>query len=289
MKLGITANIEKKEVESTIPKVLDWLTKKGIKHVVDSELANHLNLPEKVSRIRANRFYESCDMVVSFGGDGTILSTARKIGKSGVPILGVKIGGLGFLADLTPEEFYSSLDDILSGKSQIVDRMVLQAEIRQNNKTTQLFALNDFVFNKGAVSRLIRIKTFIDDHYLNTYIADGLIISTPTGSTAYSLSAGGPILLPSMEAIIVNPLNPHTLGARPVVIPGDKVVKIMLEDVPQKVQLSADGQVSIDVGSDQPVTLSKADFRIRLVSYQSRDFYKVLRSKLNWGGDIRKD
>ncbi len=243
MIIGLTGNIDKASVKPLVTKFVKWLQKAGADFIVENELAEHLSLPkESYPRSSLKIFFEKCQMVISFGGDGTILSTARAIGDSGVPILGVKMGGMGFLAELTPEELYASMEDILKGHYQIVKRMVLQVEV-EGEKTTRYHALNDLVFDKGAVSRVIHIKTFIDDEFLNTYISDGLIISTPTGSTAYSLAAGGPILLPSMDAIIINPISPHTLGARPVVIPDDKVVKIKIEYAPQNVLLRADGQV----------------------------------------------
>ncbi len=289
MTLGLTGNIDKASVKPLVTKFVKWLQKAGADFIVENELAEHLRLPkESYPRSSLKNFFEKCQMVISFGGDGTILSTARAIGDSGVPILGVKMGGMGFLAELTPEELYASMEDILKGHYQIVKRMVLQVEV-EGEKTTRYHALNDLVFDKGAVSRVIHIKTFIDDEFLNTYISDGLIISTPTGSTAYSLAAGGPILLPSMNAIIINPISPHTLGARPVVIPDDKVVKIKIEYAPQNVLLSADGQVSKELKQGQTATIQKADYQIKLVSYRGRSFYDVLRAKLNWGEDIREN
>ncbi len=288
MILGLTGIIDKASVKPLVTKFIKWLQKAGTGFIVENELAEHLSLPkESCPRSSLTNFCEKCQMVISFGGDGTILSTARAIGDSGVPILGVKMGGMGFLAELTPGELYASMEDILKGHYQIVKRMVLQVEV-EGEKTARYHALNDLVFDKGAVSRVIHIKTFIDDEFLNTYISDGLIISTPTGSTAYSLAAGGPILLPSMDAIIINPISPHTLGARPVVIPDDKVVKIKIEHAPQNVLLSADGQIGKELKQGQTATIKKADYQIKLVSYRGRSFYDVLRAKLNWGEDIRE-
>lgn len=288
MTLGLTGNIDKASVKLLVTKFIKWLQKTGADFIIENELADHLGLSkESHPRFNLKSFSEKCQMVISFGGDGTILSTARAIGDSGVPILGVKMGGMGFLAELTPEELYDSMEDILKGHYQIVKRMVLKVEVG-GEKDSQYYALNDMVFDKGAISRVIHIKTFIDDEFLNTYISDGLIISTPTGSTAYSLAAGGPILLPSMNAIIINPISPHTLGARPVVIPDDKVVKIKIEYAPQKVLLSADGQVGKELKQGQTATIQRADYQIKLVSYRGRSFYDVLRAKLNWGEDIRE-
>jgi len=164
--------------------------------------------------------------------------------------------------------------------------MVLEANI---DGESPLFALNDFVFDKGATPRVVQLETSINNEFLNTYIADGLIISTPTGSTAYSLAAGGPILLPSMQAIIINPISPHTLGARPVVIPGDKEVRIKVGFATESVLLSSDGQVARKLERDGQLVIRKAEHPVRLVSYGKRSFYDVLRAKLNWGEDVRKE
>ncbi|MFQ5750836.1 MAG: NAD(+)/NADH kinase [bacterium] len=288
MTLGIIANLEKHVVKKIVSDLLEWLHKRQVNVVLEKNLAKHLSRTKGLAQgVNAENFCEQCHMVISFGGDGTMLSTARLVGKSGIPILGVKMGGMGFLAELAPEELYSSLEDILNGHYQIVERMVLEAEIESEEKIKKYYALNDFVLDKGAVSRVIRIKTLIDEEFLNTYIGDGLIISSPTGSTAYSLAAGGPILLPSMEAIIINPISPHSLGARPVVIPGDKVVTVKVESAPNEVMLSADGQIRQVFIQGQSARIQKADFHLKMVSYSGRSFYDVLRAKLNWGEDIR--
>lgn len=286
MTIGITANIDKDQVRKFIPDVLKWLKRKNVSFFVEEKLARFLNLPENdFAQAKLENFCQKCQMVVSFGGDGTILSTVRAIGKSGIPILGVKIGGMGFLAELTPEEFYEDFEEILAGRYQIVERMVLQAELK--SESDKVYALNDFVMDKGAVSRVVAIKTYINDEFLNNYIGDGIIISTPTGSTAYSLAANGPILLPSMDAIIINPINPHSLGARPVVIPGDCEVKIEIVSSPQSVLLSVDGQVFKELSPGQTARFKKGDYRVRLVTHGGRSFYDVLRAKLNWGEDVR--
>ncbi|MFQ5602001.1 MAG: NAD(+)/NADH kinase [bacterium] len=288
MTLGLIANLEKQTVEKFVPKLVGWLQKKAVPFYVEERLAEHLDLPgADANPAPVSVLAQTCQMIISFGGDGTILSTARLIGKNEVPILGVKMGGLGFLAELAPEELFSSLENILQGQFELVQRMVLEVQIKNPSQITKFYALNDVVFDKGAVSRVVRIKTLIDGEYLNTYIGDGLIVSSPTGSTAYSLAAGGPILLPSMEAIIINPISPHSLGARPVVIPGDKTVEATVEFAPQKVMLSADGQIGQALKAGQGAMIKKADFHVKLVSLPGRSFYDVLRTKLNWGEDVR--
>lgn len=290
MTFGIIGNFEKHAVKRIVSEVLNWLKNRGVDFIVEEDLARYLNISEDIFPCsKAEVFGEKCQMILSFGGDGTILSSARVVGRSGIPILGVKMGGLGFLAELASEEIFTSLEDILNGRYQIVERMVLEAQIIAADHGNRYYALNDFVLDKGAISRVIRLKTFIDDQFLNTYIGDGLIISTPTGSTAYSLAAGGPILLPSMEAIIINPISPHSLGARPVVFPGDKIVRAKFETGRHKVMFHADGQTGQELDVGQSVEIRQADYKVKLVSYKSRSFYDVLRAKLNWGEDAREE
>lgn len=288
MRLGICANLGKEEVLTVVPQVLRKLDELKTQFLIEKELG--VLLGEKVGSNQLSSYSEiaqQCQLLIAFGGDGTMLSTARAIGTVGIPILGVKIGGMGFLADLTPGQLEPALEDILAGKFTTSERMVLQAEF-PDESGEPFFALNDFVIDKGEVSRVNRIKTFIDGEFLNIYIGDGLIISTPTGSTAYSLAAGGPILMPSMQAIIINPINPHSLGARPVVIPPEKQICLQVDFSPDVVLLSADGQVRKRMKPGQEVIISRAPHTVQLVSYIGRSFYDVLRSKLNWGDDVRK-
>lgn len=287
MKFAITGNTDKREVLTYVPKVLSWLKKQNIAYCIEEELASALGQQQGSENIISVKAIGKCDIVLSLGGDGTILSLVRKMGQNSVPILGVKIGGLGFLTELTPEELFPSIKRILQGQYKILERMVLTAKV-EGSGSEVFYALNDFVIDKGSPSRVIRLKTYIDDELLNTYIADGLIISTPTGSTAYSLSANGPILLPSIQAIIINPLNPHTLGARPVVIPDDKEIKIELEFATQEVILNADGEIATELQPGKAAIIKKAKHTVKMVSFKHRSFYDILRSKLNWGEDIRQ-
>jgi len=289
MTFGITANLDKDDVRKLVPKVLEWLQERNVNFLVEPETANALSLPSNLSRnLIAKSLETQCDMILSFGGDGTILSTAHKFGRSGIPILGIKIGGMGFLADVSTDELFSKLQDILNRQYDVVERIVLKATV-ENQGNSEFYALNDFVLDKGAISRVIRIRTYIDDEYLNTYIGDGLIISTPTGSTAYSLAVGGPILLPTMAAVIINPISPHTLGARPVVVPAEKEVRIVVDSTPTEVSLSADGRLEAHLVPGEAARFCLADYRVKLVSYRGRSFYDVLRAKLNWGEDVREE
>jgi len=289
LKVAVCGNLGKTKVHEAVTRVVDRLQAMSVPFAIEVQLADVLGITgNDCERLAYSEMSEQAELVVTFGGDGTILTTAREIGPSGIPILGVKIGGMGFLADLTPEEFEASLPEILAGQFDVSVRMVLQAEFPGNASET-VYALNDVVVDKGAVSRVNRIETYIDAEFLNTYIGDGLIISTATGSTAYSLASGGPILMPAMQAIIINPINPHTLGARPVVIPADRSVRLKVDFAPDSVLLSADGKVALELKTGMETVVSRADHVIRLASYSRRNFYDVLRAKLNWGEDIREN
>lgn len=287
MVLGITANIDKPEVKRPLKKVVSWLQRNHVDFLLEDATFDYLGKPDVVATIHTlPDFGGKCDIVLAFGGDGTILSTARSLAPHGIPVLGVKVGGMGFLAELIPDDLWTGLEDILQGRYTVVERMMLSARIVDDGNV-RFHALNDFVLDKGALPRVVRIRTYIDGKYLNTYIGDGLIIATPTGSTAYSLAAGGPILLPDMDAILITPISPHSLGARPVVISPDKKVKVVVEFAPEDVILSADGQVSVQLTEGDQAVFERSEYRMKLVSYTGHSFCDVLRAKLNWGEDVR--
>ncbi len=222
-------------------------------------------------------------MVLSFGGDGTLLSTANRVRHNQTPILGVNLGGLGYLAEITLDSLYPRVEELLSGAYRIEDRMVLSCQVE--NSTDLYYALNDVVLDKGAFPRVIRIRTTIGGRYLNTYTSDGLIVATPTGSTAYSLSAGGPIVEPALNALIVNPISPHTLADRPMIIGADREIEALVEGGHSSIILSTDGQIHRNLSVGDRVLIQKADYIVKLVLFKDKDFYDVLREKLNWGSD----
>ena len=289
MRLGIIANLAHRTIAELVPGWLSWLAARA-QVVVAEDLARFLNLPSHTfTTAPREQVFVNCDMVISLGGDGTILSTAHLIGDSGVPILGVKFGGLGFLVELGPEELYVASENILAGKYQIQERMVLQGRV--SDEPEVFLAMNDIVLDKGGHPRLIRLRTSINQEYLTTYIADGLIVATPTGSTAYSLAAGGPILPPEMKAMVITPICPHSLSARPVVIPDEKEVRIEVVSADTAVNLSADGRVTRQIPPSSSISIWKADFHVNLVrktTPESSGFYDTLRAKLHWGEDSRK-
>ncbi|MGQ9560355.1 MAG: NAD(+)/NADH kinase [Candidatus Oleimicrobiaceae bacterium] len=287
MTLGIVANIIKPMVREVIPRLVRWLDKRhtpfllaqDIRQVIDPGIApsGWADLEELGRR---------SDVVIAFGGDGTFLAVARAVGQLGVPILGVNLGGLGFLADVRIEELYPCLEDLLAGQYDVIERMLLRAAVLDTPERV-FYALNDVVIDKGGSPRIIEIGMHVDDVYFNTYVADGLIVATPTGSTAYSLAAGGPIVIPTMRVVIITPLCPHSLSARPVVIPPESVVRVAATTDDQHVNLTADGQIGCLLRSGQEVEIRVADYRVKWVATRRRRFYEVLRLKLHWGEELR--
>ncbi|MBF0557147.1 MAG: NAD(+)/NADH kinase [Nitrospirae bacterium] len=224
------------------------------------------------------------DMIIVFGGDGTMLGVTRLIGDRGVPILGVNLGGLGFITEVNKDELFDVMDEILAGNYSLEERIMLAARVmRNNNAVADFTVLNDVVVNKGALARMIELDTFIDSRYVTTFRADGLIISTPTGSTAYSLAAGGPILYPSLNSIMLSPICPHTLTNRPIVLPDGVEIRSTLKASGEDVFLTLDGQIGFSLQRDDTVEVKKAAFTTRLLIPKDRDYFQVLRTKLKWG------
>jgi NAD+ kinase len=223
------------------------------------------------------------DLLVVLGGDGTLLSMARAIGDLGVPILGVNLGGLGFLTATTLDEMLPALEAVLAGRMATEERMLLAARLVRGGQTIgEYSALNDVVITKSAMSRIVDLAVSVGGRHAISYRADGLIISTPTGSTAYNLSTGGPILFPTMDAVVLTPIAPHTLSNRPIVIPGAERIEVTLLD-DQDVMLTMDGQVGVPLRARDTVEVQQAATRIRLLRFPNKDFFSVLRTKLKWG------
>lgn len=256
-----------------------WLTGRGAKAVLfENEPEPHVPaLPEGI------------EIIVVLGGDGTLLSAARHYGQQGVPILGVNVGGLGFITEIALGELYPVLERVLAHDFDIEERMLLTATvIRGGEPIEQQGVLNDVVINKGALARIVELKTFIDDQYLTTYRADGLIVSTPTGSTAYSLAAGGPIVYPTLHTITLIPICPFTLTNRPIILPDTLTINVTLDARSRDVFLTFDGQLGLALQPEDQVEIRKAARTIRLVKSPSKTYFEILRTKLRWGGEVRK-
>ena len=224
---------------------------------------------------------DHCDILFSLGGDGTILGAARLVGNREIPILGINLGGLGFLTEIAADRFGAALDSVLAGRYSLCRRMVLEAR-REDNGTVH-HALNDLVFSRGSSPRMLHLEVSIDGVFFNTYLSDGVIAATPTGSTAYSLSSGGPIVLPTLDAIILNPICPHALTVRPTVIPPGSKLVFTPREADGETQLIVDGQSMVPLKDRPRVSVQKADFHVRLIDLHETTFYDRLREKLQWG------
>lgn len=290
MIFGIIGNITKPLMKQVLPPLFTWFADRKIDIYVDSNVMRYIGLSDQDHRsCDIDMIGQTCDVVLAFGGDGTILSTARAVAKYGVPILGVNLGGLGFLAEVSVNQLYDSIEDILIHNYSIIERLALKAEIFDRPQSAVFYGLNDIVVDKAGYSRIIRVHIYINDNFLSTFLCDGVIIATPTGSTAYSLSAQGPILAPDVYGIIVNPISPHSLGARPMVISADSEIRIIASVNDRNASLSADGQIRDCLRSDEWVIVKKADYKVKWIQYKGSTFFDVLRTKLNWGIDKRMD
>ena len=284
MKIGIYANLDKSKVVDALPRLFDLFQSQRIRPVVSNDLLKKFNPGDEAAvAVDFTALPEQADIIMTLGGDGTILSAARLIGDRGVPILGVNLGGLGFLTEVSIEELQAAIRRLLQGDYLIEKRMVLAAEIMNNGRIITHHALNDLVFSRGRNVRMLELTVYIDDEFFNTYESDGLIISTPTGSTAYSLSSGGPIVTPSMHCLILNPICPHALTVRPIVISPESSVKIDIQKPQTHFQLTVDGQVKAETAEGSRISVRKADFDLGLVSFSEHSFFDRLREKLQWG------
>ncbi len=258
-----------------------WLSARQIR-VIRKE-----SLPPSRRRSEAQQPTAPHDLFCVFvlGGDGTFLSAARWIGEHNTPILGVKFGEVGFLAELTEEVMFSAADAILNSEFSTVERMrLLVTVLREGKEIASEPVLNDIVINKGALARLARIETWIDDQYLTTYRADGLIVATPTGSTAYSLAAGGPVIHPSVPAILMTPICPFTLTNRPLIVPDSACVKIRLVRKSSDIMLTFDGQTGMEITEKDTIIVRKSPHPVNMIVMPERHYFEVLKTKLRWSG-----
>ena len=286
-RIGIIAKQNKPEAISITRNLVEWLRPKKIEVYIEEEMEKLFHPPLSGPYLNPNKrenIPALVDMIIVLGGDGTILSVARLVGNHEVPILGVNLGGLGFLTEIHLDELYRVLEKVIQGDFKTDERVVLNAAvIRKGKRVAEFTVLNDAVINKGALARIIDIETTINGEYVTTFKSDGLIISTPTGSTAYNLSAGGPIVYPSLHTIIITPICPHTLTNRPIMIPDDVEIRAFLKSKNQEVILTLDGQQGFPLEFEDVVEVRKADSRILLIKSPYRHYFEVLREKLKWG------
>lgn len=279
-KIGIICKVGIPEPAEILKELLPWLRQKGYEIYVDIETASILNM-EGFSR---SQIPSLSDVIVVLGGDGTMLSVCRLVGDKGVPVLGVNTGGLGFITEVQKDNLYEVVERVLAGECPVEERLMLSANIiRHGERIGEFTVLNDVVVNKGALARIIDLVVCINNTYITTFKADGLIISTPTGSTAYSLAAGGPILYPTLNSIVFTPICPHTLTNRAIVLPDDVLIEIVLRSQTEDVFLTLDGQVGFSLKGDDIIEVMKAPFKTKLLIPCERDYFQILRTKLRWG------
>jgi NAD+ kinase len=284
-KIAIVGQPGDARVAGPTPTLVEHLTKLGIAVSAPRDLLPELG----VVRVDEDELANHVDLIISVGGDGTILRAARIAGNTGVPLLGINCGRLGFLADVTLDEMLSSVDHILGGDYSTESRLRLEATLESGGyDKTSAVAFNDVVLQRRAAGRMVDFETRVGDHYVNTHAGDGLIVSTPTGSTAYALSCGGPILEPRLDALVVVPICPHTLSDRPIVIPADETVSVsLLQRDGTQAAITVDGRAFGEMSPGDKLTISAAGSRIKLIHPPGYDFYGILRSKLFWGRDSR--
>jgi NAD+ kinase len=281
-RVGIISKPRKAEVREVVEPLLAWLRERSIEVFIDKETGSILETQEK--SLTRNEMSSQVDLLIVLGGDGTLLATARVLNRKPVPVLAVNLGGLGFLTVITREELYPTLELVLAGKSHSELRVQLQGElIRADEVIASFLALNDVVVNKGAISRILDFDVLVDGHFISTYKSDGLIISTPTGSTAYSLAAGGPIVAPAVASFIVTPICAHTLTHRALVLPDSATIEVVIKAQREAAYLTVDGQMGLTAHSDDIVRVKKSCSTVEIIQPPTRDYFEVLREKLKWG------
>jgi NAD+ kinase len=279
--VAIISKPDKPEVAQILPQLYDWLHKHGYAVVIDSETDLYATGPEVVTRPDLGS--RSLDFVIVLGGDGTLLSTSRAVAKAGIPVLGVNLGSLGFLTEVPLPELYDALEEVDQKRASVESRSLVQCQLmREGNCLMSYAALNDVIVNKSAIARLNDYDLYIDKAFVTEYKADGLIVSTPTGSTAYSMAAGGPILTPSVDAFVITPVSPHSLTHRPLVVRDSVEIEIVVKTGEEQAYLSVDGQVGMPVRDGDRILCRKADYQVQLLRIR-KAFFEVLRTKLKWG------
>jgi len=281
-RIGIISKPKKTEIREIVPSLTQWLRERNVEVFLDKETASLLESAEK--SLSRNEMPSRVDLLVVLGGDGTLLAAARALNRKPVPILAVNLGGLGFLTVITREELYPTLELVLAGNFKTERRVQIEGElVRADEVISSFLALNDVVLNKGAIARILDFDVLVNGRFISTYKSDGLIVSTPTGSTAYSLAAGGPIVTPAVEAFVVTPICAHTLTNRPLVLPDSVQIEVVVKSQREVAYLTVDGQMGIATHSDDTVRLKKASSCVEIIQPPNKDYFEILRQKLKWG------
>lgn len=280
--VGIFSRPRRAALAEIVPELLAWLTARGVTPLFDAETASCLSRSD-IGKAR-QQIVQEADLILVLGGDGTMLAASREAAPRGIPILPINLGGLGFLTSFTLDQLYPALEDALAGRTGIEERVMFMAERMHNgNVLAQQRVLNDAVLHRGALGRMIEMELNIDAGFVCRYRADGLIVATPTGSTAYSMSAGGPIVHPAVESILITPICPHTLSDRPVVVPNTSRIELKLLEASDSTYLTLDGQIGIPMQLGDGVRITRATERLKLLHPPTKTYFEILRNKLKWG------
>ncbi len=281
MRFGIIANMTRPDADQVLRRIVAWADQHNVSLCFSNRMPDAVE--SEYPLMSREEVAGQSDVIVSLGGDGTMLASARAVGKRGIPILGINLGSLGFLTQLTPTGLEETLTNILDKRYRIEKRMVLEVEVDEGPKIDHPFALNDVVVDRGSVSRIISLDLYANDYFICSYAADGLIICTPTGSTAYSLAVGGPILNPLMNAITVSPISAFSLTTRPIIFSGNDELRVVVKSKHSEPVLTLDGQVDCRLPMEAGFVVQRADYDINFIVFRTHSFYDVLRGKLHWG------
>jgi NAD+ kinase len=288
-RIALMGNLQDSRVTESVIAVAGHLPTRGAEVLIglDQQLDG---LPDSVRRVPADQLAGGADMIIAIGGDGAMLHAARQATAAGIPLLGINRGRLGFLADVSPGDRHESLDPILAGDFETDERMLLRAIIRSGDTTHDCgLALNDVVVKRQDTGRMLEYHSYVDGKFVNTHGGDGFIVATPTGSTAYALSCGGPIVAPVIDALVLAPICPHTLSDRPIIIRGDSVTEVLVgDDTIDRAEVNCDGEVTGIIGAGDVLQIAAADERLKLIHPTGYDYFEILRSKLNWGRSNRR-
>lgn len=283
--VAIVSKPDKPELHQIVPELMDWLQRHGYSVLTDAETAGYVRGSVDAVK-REGLASRRPDLLIVLGGDGTLLSAARAVGPLQTPILGINLGSLGFLTEVPIDELYSALTAVHAGEYDADDRSMLLAKLVRDGKVvSESHSLNDVILSKSAIARLVSFEIFINNEFVSSYRGDGLIVATPTGSTAYSLAAGGPILTPSVAGLVISPICPHALTHRPVVVPDEVEIEILVRNADDEAYLSIDGQIGIPVLQGDKLVCRKSPHVTHLLRLR-KTFFEVLRTKLKWGQKV---
>lgn len=282
--LGLWANTDKSNFWEILPKIMDWSNKKNIQiHVTEKIYLHKKFMFGNVPKIDSNGKISEMDFMLVLGGDGTFLSCARAVRHQNTPILGIHLGDLGFLAKVTLENIFQRLDQVAEGNFLIEKRSMVKASIKKDEKKLTLYGLNDFVVSSGESHRMLISEVFVNSNRVSEYRSDGLIISTPTGSTAYSLSSGGPIVAPDVDSLVITPISAHSLTSRPLVVSDKSTIEIRFSNYNQNILFITDGQLHDTLKPKHTVLITNSNFEIGLIDFKDSDYFQTLRTKMGWG------